>query len=66
MKRNAIPKPALACLIIGLMITSVTPIISNHFQMPDILRGFLTGLGLTLEVIALVKIQRSRKCSKAE
>jgi hypothetical protein len=40
------------------------PIIGRHFLMPDFVKGFMTGLGLTLELIALVKIQRSknRRC----
>jgi len=61
MKRNTIPKSALALLIIGLLITTLTPIINNSFPMPDYVKGFLVGLGLMLEVIALIKIQQNRK-----
>ena len=64
MKRFNIPKTTLPYFIIGLLLTTLTPIIGRHFQLPDFLRGFASGLGLTLEVIALVKIQRSRKLSK--
>ncbi|MFD0795634.1 hypothetical protein ACFQZX_18575 [Mucilaginibacter litoreus] len=64
MKISNILKPALAYLITGLMITILTPIISRQFSLPDYLRGFLTGLGLTLEFIALVKIQPAKKHSK--
>lgn len=65
MKRNTIPKSALPYLIIGLLFTSLTPIINRYYPMPDVLKGFITGLGLTLEVIAIIKIQRSKtgKCA---
>jgi hypothetical protein len=61
MKRNTIPKTALAYLIVGLLFSTVPFMISRYTAMPDSLHGFLIGLGLSLEVIALVKIQRSRK-----
>ena len=61
MKRNTIPKSALALLIIGLLITTLTPVINSSFPMPDYVKGFLVGLGLMLEVIALIKIQQNRK-----
>lgn len=64
MKRNIIPKPALVLLIIGLLMTTTTPIIYRYFSMPDFLKGFINGLGLMLEFTALVKIQRSRKNTK--
>jgi hypothetical protein len=61
MKRNNIPKSALFLLIIGLLLTTLTPIINRSFPIPDYAKGFLVGLGLMLEVIALVKIQQNRK-----
>jgi len=64
MKPNTIPKPALTLLVAGLLMTTLTPILSRYVFMPDFVKGFLTGLGLALEVIALVKIQRSRKADK--
>lgn len=64
MKRNPIPKPAFALMAIGLLLVSLMPIVARHFAIPDFARGFVTGLGLTLEVIALVKMQRSR-CRKS-
>lgn len=61
MKRNTIPKSALALLVIGLLMTTLTSIINRYFPLPDFSKGFLNGLGLTIEIIALVKIQRSKK-----
>lgn len=65
MKLNAIPKPALLLLLAGLLMTTLTPSIARHMPIPDFVKGFMTGLGLTLEFIALVKIQRSnnQKCA---
>ncbi|NEU08958.1 hypothetical protein GZH53_11600 [Flavihumibacter sp. R14] len=64
MKRNNFPKSVLLLLVAGLLMTSLPPIVDRHFPLPDLLRGFLGGLGLTLEVIALVKMQRLRKNAK--
>ncbi|WP_342645620.1 hypothetical protein [Mucilaginibacter sp. CSA2-8R] len=64
MKYNEVPKQALVCLIIGLLLVCFTPINNKHLAMPDYAKGFLSGLGITLEFIALVKIQRSRKESQ--
>lgn len=64
MKRNTLPKPALVLLVIGLLMTSLTPIINRYFPLPDFLKGFINGMGLMLEVIALIKIQRSKKNMK--
>jgi hypothetical protein len=61
MKPNNTPKSAVTLLVIGLLMTSFTSIINRYFPLPDFLRGFITGLGLTFEVIALVKIDRSKK-----
>ncbi|MGY3053826.1 hypothetical protein ACVWYG_002027 [Pedobacter sp. UYEF25] len=61
MKRHTIPKSAKAYLIIGLMFTSLTPIFSRYYPIPDLFKGFITGLGLALEVIAIIKLQRIRK-----
>jgi hypothetical protein len=61
MKRNIIPKSALALLITGLLMTTLTLVVHRYFPLPDFLRGFINGLGLMLEVIALIKIQRSKK-----
>ena len=55
------PKSVLLLLVVGLLMTSLPPMINRHFPIPDMLQGFLGGLGLTLEVMALVKMQRHRK-----
>ncbi|MVN22852.1 hypothetical protein [Mucilaginibacter arboris] len=64
MKRNTIPKSALVCLIIGLLMTALTPLIGRYFLLPDFLKGFLNGLGLAVETFAIIKIQQSKKNMK--
>jgi len=65
MKLNTIPKSALILLITGLLMTTLMPAIGRYVAMPDFLKGFITGLGITFEFIAIVKIQRNknRKCA---
>lgn len=60
MKRN-IPKPALVLLIIGLLTSTVTPLIGRYFLLPDYVKGVIMGLGIGLEFNALVMIQRSKR-----
>jgi hypothetical protein len=64
MKQNSSTRSAMAYLISGLLLTISGSIISRYFLVPDSVKGFMTGLGLMLEVIALVKLQRSRKDHK--
>ncbi|NTD99907.1 hypothetical protein G6M24_22460 [Agrobacterium tumefaciens] len=61
MKRSTIPKSAMVYLIIGLMFTSLTPIISRYYPIPDLYKGFITGLGLMIEVIGIIKLQRYKR-----
>ncbi|MXV51943.1 hypothetical protein GS399_13250 [Pedobacter sp. HMF7647] len=61
MKRNNLSKRSVILLIIGLLMTSLTSVVGRYLLMPDFLKGFLNGLGLMLEVIALVGIRRSRR-----
>lgn len=60
MKR--IQKPALFFLVIGLLLTSLTPIMDRYIPIPGMIKGFITGLGLAFEIIALVKLDQNRKC----
>ncbi|QKJ28268.1 hypothetical protein HQ865_00330 [Mucilaginibacter mali] len=58
MKNRQLSKPALALLISGLLLTTSGPMLARYFHWPDFLQGFMLGLGLTLEVGALVKSRR--------
>jgi hypothetical protein len=61
---NNISKTTLACFIAGLLMTTLTPVLSRHFHFPDFLKGFIGGLGIMLEVIAIIKISRANKGNK--
>lgn len=61
MKRNIFPKPALYLLVAGLLLTTGVPLLNHYIPMSDALKGFLSGLGLALEFMALVKAQRGKK-----
>lgn len=50
----------LILFVSGLLLLSLTPIAARHYPLPDYLRGFLSGLGLTLEFLAVVSMQRAR------
>jgi len=63
MKNFNISKPVLILLVTGLLLTTLMPIVNRYFPMPDVVKGFLMGLGLTIEVIALIKIDRNKKKS---
>jgi hypothetical protein len=63
MKNFKISRPALILLVIGLLLTSLIPIVNRYFPMPDGLTGFLMGLGLAIEVIGLIKMDRLKKKS---
>jgi hypothetical protein len=64
MKYNTNPKQNMVLLITGLLLVSLNPLFGKYMGAPDFVRGFLSGLGITLETIALIKIQRSRKMSQ--
>jgi uncharacterized membrane protein len=67
MKSNNISNAALTYLILGLLLVTLTPIMGRYISIPDFLKGFLNGLGLTLEFIAIVKIrdrQKANSCRK--
>ncbi|CAM4052776.1 hypothetical protein SAMN06265348_10243 [Pedobacter westerhofensis] len=63
MKRQKLSAGTLVYLLSGLLLVVVTPPLGKHLAMPDMLKGFLTGLGMMLEVIAIIKMQKSRSRS---
>ncbi|HEY0895863.1 MAG TPA: hypothetical protein VGE15_04875 [Sphingobacteriaceae bacterium] len=60
MKPRRMSRSTLTLFISGLLLVSLTPIIARHYHVPDYVSGFLSGLGLTLEFLAVVNMQRSR------
>lgn len=63
MKIFNISRTVRVLLVTGLLLTSLTSIINHYFPMWDFVKGFSMGLGLTLEVIALIKMEKDKKKS---
>ncbi len=61
MKNLKEEKYPVALLVIGLLIVWLTPVINRYFNLPDAFTGFLTGIGLMVECIALIKMQQIKK-----
>ena len=63
MKNNQIQKAALPYLIIGVLLVTASPAIGRYYQLPDFETGFLTGLGLMLETVAIIRIRKEKGVS---
>jgi len=61
MKRTRFTTTALVFLIIGLLLSSGVPILNRYFPISDSMKGLLTGLGLGIEMIGIIKLDRGRK-----
>lgn len=55
------PKPFIALLVIGLMMTTTFPLIARQFHWTDALTGFMMGTGIGLELLAVIYIVRFKK-----
>lgn len=62
MKKRA----ALALLATGLLLVSVTALIARKYGLADGLRGFLTGLGIGMELLAAYVLVRNKKMARQE
>ena len=54
MKHNSISKRARILLIAGLLVLSICSLATRYLLLPDIFQGFLMGIGIALEFMALV------------
>lgn len=61
MKKTSVSKAVLMLLVSGLLLTSVVPIVNRYYPMPDALNGFFMGIGLAIEVLALIKMERNKR-----
>ena len=57
-------RPAIALLVVGLMLATLTPLLSGKFGWPDGARGFVTGLGVGIELIALIALLRLKRMAR--
>jgi positive regulator of sigma E activity len=58
MKNNKFSKSSLILLITGLLLVSLVPLLSRYVEISDMLKGFFTGIGLSLEFLAIVKMSK--------
>jgi len=63
MKNKDVPGKWLSILVIGLMLTTVAPAAMRHIHLPDFINGFVVGIGLVLELTAVVNIIRFKKAN---
>ena len=61
MKRTTFTTSALVFLITGLLLTSGVLILSRYYPVSDTMKGLMTGLGLGIEMIGIIKLDRGRK-----
>ena len=50
---------------LGIIMATAPLLISDYVKIPDFFRGFFVGLGLTLEIIALIKINRDKRAESS-
>lgn len=60
MKNKLFPKAALPYLIIGLLLSTSGASICRYYHLPDFVTGFVSGLGLMLEFIAILKARNDK------
>ena len=46
---------------IGLLLVVIPPLVNYWIPLPDFLRGAFMGIGIALEIIGLVRINKRRK-----
>jgi hypothetical protein len=50
---------------LGILMATTPMFINEYIKIPDFLRGFLTGAGLAMEIIVLVKINRNKSAGSS-
>jgi hypothetical protein len=59
--KKQFPRPVLAMLITGLMIVSIANLISRKYGLSDGATGFVMGIGIGLEIMAVILGVRYKK-----
>lgn len=54
------PKAVRITLCIGILVFSLTMIAAQIFKLSDSLKGFLMGMGIGIELFALIKLKRAQ------
>ncbi len=66
MKAQNVSKPFIALLVTGLMMTTVSPLVARHFHWSDAMHGFVVGMGIGLELLAIVFLMRNKKAAASK
>ena len=61
MKFNKLPMPCRLLFSVGILLATGPVLLHDYLFIPDFFRGFLTGLGLTFEIIGLIKLRQMNK-----
>ena len=61
MKFNKLPIPYRLLFSLGILLATGPLLLRDYLTIPDFFRGFLTGLGLTFEILGLVKLWQMNK-----
>jgi hypothetical protein len=51
-------KPLMLLLATGLLIAAATSILSRYVKIPDMMLGSFMGLGIGLEIVAIIKLKK--------
>lgn len=61
MKNNQLPKALIYLMVAGILLVTVVPAVSHYFKWPDTLTGFAMGVGIGLEILALISKSRFKR-----
>lgn len=61
---KSLTKPTAIFPIAGLLIVAFTQILAHFITLPDFLRGAVTGIGIGMELIAVIKLLSSRRSNR--
>ena len=66
MRTNKLPNTELRIISAGLLMVAVPFLVNNWVHIPDVIRGILMGVGIGLEVLGLIRMNRRRKAGAAQ
>jgi hypothetical protein len=58
-------RPELKIIAIGLLLVTVPFVVNDWVPIPDFVRGALMGIGIALEIIGLVRMNKRKKAGAA-
>jgi hypothetical protein len=64
MKSKFFQNTATIPLVVGLLLIALSQIMGRYIILPDFAKGALMGIGIGLEIIALIKVRSEGETSK--